>query len=262
MSGESGGGNLTLAVTLRAKREGTIGEIAGVYAQCPYISDAWATKPADLPSLHENDGYFIACDLMAVLAEVYDPGGANTTSHVPGRTGRRRPTSRGCRPTSSRSTSSTRCATRASPTTGALLDAGVSSVSRTVNGTCHAGDVHLPRPPCPTSTRPRSATSRASSSPSADAPSRHLGALRLAAAPGRATSRHRDDARPDDADGRQRRSCEEAGSGRGSTATWAAETSASRIVSVCAAGRQQLAERVDDAAVAAVGEPAARRRPG
>jgi acetyl esterase/lipase len=141
VSGESGGGNLTLAVALRAKREGTIGEIAGVYAQCPYISAAWASKPADLPSLHENDGYFIACDLMAVFAEVYDPGGSNMDEAT-------------CWP--SRATTSDLdglpphviSVNQLDPLRDegvayhrALLDAGVSSVSRTVNGTCHAGDV-------------------------------------------------------------------------------------------------------------------------
>jgi acetyl esterase/lipase len=35
VSGESGGGNLALATALRARRDGRIDEIAGVYAQCP-----------------------------------------------------------------------------------------------------------------------------------------------------------------------------------------------------------------------------------
>ena len=38
VSGESGGGNLTLATTLKAKRDGKLEQIDGVYAQCPYIS--------------------------------------------------------------------------------------------------------------------------------------------------------------------------------------------------------------------------------
>ena len=61
VSGESGGGNLTLAVTHRARREGWLDAIDGVYAQCPYISGLWAAPPADLPSLRENDDYFIGC---------------------------------------------------------------------------------------------------------------------------------------------------------------------------------------------------------
>ena len=41
LSGESGGGNLALAIALRAKREGRLNQIAGVYALCPYIYGAW-----------------------------------------------------------------------------------------------------------------------------------------------------------------------------------------------------------------------------
>ena len=57
--GESGGGNLTLTVGHKAKREGWLPEIAGFYAQCPYISNRWHEVPDELPSLRECDGYFI-----------------------------------------------------------------------------------------------------------------------------------------------------------------------------------------------------------
>src|SRR5882757_172122 len=45
VGGESGGGNLTLTVAHKAKREGWIHEIAGFYAQCPYISNRWHEPP-------------------------------------------------------------------------------------------------------------------------------------------------------------------------------------------------------------------------
>lgn len=77
VAGESGGGNLTLAVTHRARREGWLDSIGGVYAQCPYISGLWADPPADLPSLRENDEYFIGCAVMALLARAYDPDGSH-----------------------------------------------------------------------------------------------------------------------------------------------------------------------------------------
>ena len=80
VSGESGGGNLTLATTLKARREGRLDRIDGVYAQCPYISGAYASMPPELPSLHENDGYFIANDTMGYFVEAYDPGAANLTN--------------------------------------------------------------------------------------------------------------------------------------------------------------------------------------
>ncbi len=77
VAGESGGGNLTLTVVHKAKREGWLGEIAGAYAQCPYISNQWLDYPEELPSLRENDGYFISCQQAALLGSLYDPSGAH-----------------------------------------------------------------------------------------------------------------------------------------------------------------------------------------
>ena len=73
MSGESGGGNLALATTLQAKRDGRIGSIQGVYAMCPYIFGGYANPPTQLLSLQENDGYTLNCSLMSTLVKVYDP---------------------------------------------------------------------------------------------------------------------------------------------------------------------------------------------
>jgi acetyl esterase len=57
VSGESGGGNLALATTLRLKRSGELGLVKGVYALCPYINGAW---PDDrYPSSVTNNGIFI-----------------------------------------------------------------------------------------------------------------------------------------------------------------------------------------------------------
>ena len=77
VSGESGGGNLTLTVAHQAKRQGWLDEIAGVYAQCPYISNRWHEAPDDLPSLQECDGYFINRQQLAVMGTIYDPTGEN-----------------------------------------------------------------------------------------------------------------------------------------------------------------------------------------
>jgi acetyl esterase/lipase len=77
-SGESGGGNLTLTLAHKAKREGWIGEIAGFYAQCPFISNRWQDDCDDLPSLEENDDYFISREQAALLGSLYDPDGTHT----------------------------------------------------------------------------------------------------------------------------------------------------------------------------------------
>lgn len=79
LSGESGGGNLALAAALRASRGGYVHDIDGVYAQCPYISGAYADPPTELTSLAENDGYFLGSAAMTLLAKVYDPTGQHAT---------------------------------------------------------------------------------------------------------------------------------------------------------------------------------------
>jgi acetyl esterase len=138
--GESGGGNLALSVALKAKQEGWLGEIDGVYAMCPMIAGTWH-KPPELPSQRENDDYFISCALLSIMGALYDPAGAHAGE----------PT---CWPS------------RASDTDLAglpphvisvneldplrdeglayqrrLVTAGVSAVGRTVNGTVHSADV-------------------------------------------------------------------------------------------------------------------------
>jgi acetyl esterase/lipase len=54
VSGESGGGNLTLATGLRLKQDGDLDLISGLYALCPYIAGSWPRD--DLPSSVENNG--------------------------------------------------------------------------------------------------------------------------------------------------------------------------------------------------------------
>jgi acetyl esterase len=78
VAGESGGGNLTLTVAHKAKREGWLDEIAGFYAQCPYISNRWHDAPEELPSLRECDGYFISLQQLELLGSLYDPVNRNS----------------------------------------------------------------------------------------------------------------------------------------------------------------------------------------
>ena len=140
VSGESGGGNLTLATTLLAKREGRIDQIAGVYAQCPYISNAYANKRPELVSLYENDGYFLACDQMGALARVYDPDLANATNPLAWPYHASPDDLAGLPPHVISVNQLDPLRDEGLGYFRKLLDAGVSAVSRTVNGTCHAGD--------------------------------------------------------------------------------------------------------------------------
>ena len=58
ISGESGGGNLTLATGMRLLKEGKIDLIKGLYALCPYIAGIWPLP--ENPSSTENNGIMLS----------------------------------------------------------------------------------------------------------------------------------------------------------------------------------------------------------
>lgn len=144
VGGESGGGNLSLTVTHKAKREGWLDEIAGVYAQCPYISDQWLDYPDDLPSLRENDGYFISCQQAALLGSIYDPGGEH--SHEPTCWAAKATDDdlMGLPPHVVSVNELDPLRDEGLAYYRRLLSVGVSAVGRVVAGTCHGGDVLFP----------------------------------------------------------------------------------------------------------------------
>ena len=57
IAGESGGGNLTIATTLRLKQEGCLDLITGMYPICPYIAGYWPLP--ENPSSEENEGILL-----------------------------------------------------------------------------------------------------------------------------------------------------------------------------------------------------------
>ena len=140
MSGESGGGNLSLATALLANREGWIGGIDGVYAQCPYISGAYADPPSELTSLHENDGYFLSNDMMAPLMRAYDPTDEHAANPLAWPYHASTDELAGLPPHVISVNELDPLRDEGLAYYRKLLGAGVSTVSRTVNGTCHAGD--------------------------------------------------------------------------------------------------------------------------
>ena len=141
VSGESGGGNLTLATTLKAGREGRLHMIDGVYAQCPYISGAYGSPPRELASLHENDGYFLGGAMMNLMVRAYDPSGENLTNPLAWPLNAEIEDLEGLPPHVISVNELDPLRDEGLAYFRKLTRAGVTVNSRTVNGTCHAGDV-------------------------------------------------------------------------------------------------------------------------
>ena len=141
VSGESGGGNLTLATALRARRDGNLAAIDGVYAQCPYISGRYAEQPSHLASLRENDCYFLERWNMAVTASVYDPDGLHADDPLawPYHAGNDDLT--GLPPHTITVNELDPLRDEGLAYHHKLRDAGVSSTCRVIVGTSHAADV-------------------------------------------------------------------------------------------------------------------------
>ena len=144
ISGESGGGNLCIATTLKAKQEGWLDAIDGVYAMCPYISGLYANPPRELPSLRENDEYMIGCRMMGVLAKVYDPNGDNATNPLAWPYHACSQDLEGLPPHVISVNELDPLRDEGLVFSRKLLAAGVPTVTRTVNGTPHAGDQAFP----------------------------------------------------------------------------------------------------------------------
>ncbi len=144
VSGESGGGNLAIATTLKAKQEGWLDHISGVYAMCPYISGAYANPLAQLQSLTENDGYLLDQTQMTALAKVYDPSGDNKTNPLAWPLHATPEDLSGLPPHVVSVNELDPLRDEGLAYYRKLLAAGVTAMARTANGTPHAGDQMFP----------------------------------------------------------------------------------------------------------------------
>ena len=100
-----------------------------------------ATKAPELPSLFENDGYFLDGTLMTVMARLYDPTGDNARNPLAWPYHASPSDLEGLPPHVISVNELDPLRDEGLAYYRKLLDAGVSAVGRTVNGTCHAGDV-------------------------------------------------------------------------------------------------------------------------
>ena len=143
-SGESGGGNLSAAVAIKANRENWIDAISGVFAMSPYLSGQYARPPGELQSLRENDGYTVDREMMAALAKTYDPEGLNSKNPFAWPYHALAQDLSGLPPHFISVNELDPLRDEGIGFHHKLLQAGVSSVCHTVNGTCHGGDCIAP----------------------------------------------------------------------------------------------------------------------
>ncbi|MEH6557381.1 MAG: alpha/beta hydrolase fold domain-containing protein [Oceanicoccus sp.] len=144
LSGESGGGNLSIATTLKAKQEGWLDFIDGVYAMCPYISGSYANPPEQLLSLSENDGYTLDCKMMTAMVKVYDPDNANGKNPLAWPYHASIEVLSGLPPHIISVNELDPLRDEGLAFYRKLIQAGNSAVARTVHGTNHAGDLSFP----------------------------------------------------------------------------------------------------------------------
>ena len=143
VNGESGGGNLSLAVNIRARKEGKTGMIDGTFAMCPYISGAYGTRPPRLESLWECEDYFFNTGMLAAMVKVYDPAGKNAKNPEAWPYWAQPEDVAGLPPTIISVSELDPLRTEGLVFYQTLKAANVTGFSRTVNGICHAGDVIL-----------------------------------------------------------------------------------------------------------------------
>ena len=143
VSGESGGGNLTLTTAHKAKREGWLNEIAGFYAQCPMISNRWLEEVDDLPSLKENDGYLISCLVLALMGSLYDPDNSHARDATCWASVATDEELAGLPPHVISVNELDPMRDEGLQYYRRLTHAGVSAVGRVVAGTCHGGDLMM-----------------------------------------------------------------------------------------------------------------------
>jgi len=104
-------------------------------------ASAWAQKSKELPSLYENDGYLVTCNLMGMMATVYDPEHKNDHNPLCWPYRATREDLQGLPPHVISVNELDPLRDEGLKYYQMLLAAGVRVYSRTVNGACHAGDL-------------------------------------------------------------------------------------------------------------------------
>ncbi len=136
--------NLSIATALKAKQEGWVDQIAGVYACCPYLAgpEAYNSPPPELMSLREN-AHMAAPGLSTGFAKVYDPSGESAHNPLAWPYHAAVADLQGLPPHTVSVNELDPFRDEALIYARKLMAAGVPTLSRTVNGTLHGADTEV-----------------------------------------------------------------------------------------------------------------------
>mmetsp|Transcript_20113 Transcript_20113/g.33645 ORF Transcript_20113/g.33645 Transcript_20113/m.33645 type:complete len:344 (+) Transcript_20113:51-1082(+) len=146
VAGDSGGGNLTLALTLQMKQYNLLDHIDGVYAMCPYISGMYDPTEdpeefAKLESLTRLDRIFLAVKDLYYFARIYDPSRLHSRNPLAWPYWAQTADLTGLPPHVISLNDGDPLLDEGLAYYRKLMHAGVRVRCRTVNGTAHAGDL-------------------------------------------------------------------------------------------------------------------------
>ena len=144
VAGESGGGNLAIATAIKANLEGWVQAIDGVFAMAPMILGFYTSVPPELLSWRENQGYQGTNEMMRAMTRVYDPQDEHETNPTAWPFHARESDLKGLPPHIITNYELDLIRDDGAVFSRKLKQAGVSSLSRTMEGAVHVPEIALP----------------------------------------------------------------------------------------------------------------------
>ena len=144
IAGESGGGNLAVATAVKANLEGWVEAIDGVFAMAPMILGFYTSVPPELLSWRENQGYQGTNEVMRAMTKVYDPQDKHETNPMAWPFHATESTLKGLPPHIITNYELDLIRDDGAVYSRKLQQAGVTSISRTIDGAVHVPEIAMP----------------------------------------------------------------------------------------------------------------------
>ena len=144
IAGESGGGNLAIATAVKANLEGWVEAIDGVFAMAPMILGFYTSVPLELLSWRENQGYQGTNEMMRAMTKVYDPQDKHETNPMAWPFHATESALQGLPPHIITNYELDLIRDDGAVFSRKLQQAGVTALSRTIDGAVHVPEIVLP----------------------------------------------------------------------------------------------------------------------